>query len=204
MKKVLMMTLVVLTAGNAWAAEESLGGGFLVGGGFARDAGNFADELEDALGGGFNVEDDGASVGPDLYLGYAFSGASSVRVGYRQFGEQSGEVFTGGTRIGEYEVDADGLYFAADIMFPLADTVYLGGTLGLQNWDGESTTTTALGTSKSSSDGRDFFYGLRGKFLFNQGKGGIVAGYTFYSFEDEMGEELEYNSLSLGVEGYFR
>ena len=78
------------------------------------------------------------------------------------------------------------------------------GALGLQNWDGESITTTALGTSKSSSDGRDFFYGLRGKCLFNQGNGGIVAGYTFYSFEDEMGEELEYNSLNLGVEGYFR
>ena len=40
------------------------------------DTGNFADELEDVLGSGFNVEDDGASTGPDLYLGYAFSGAS--------------------------------------------------------------------------------------------------------------------------------
>ncbi len=100
--------------------------------------------------------------------GYAFSGASSFRIGYRQFGEQSGEVFTGGMKIGEYEVDADGLYLAADIMFPLADTVYLGA-LGLQNWDGESITTTALGTSKSSSDGRDFsmacvvnFFSIRG------------------------------------------
>ncbi|KZZ27621.1 hypothetical protein A3754_25775 [Alcanivorax sp. HI0083] len=67
-----MTLLVALATGNSWAVEDSLRGGFLVGGGFALDTGNFADELEDALGGGFNVEDDGASTGPDLYLGVCF------------------------------------------------------------------------------------------------------------------------------------
>ncbi len=49
-----------------------------------------------------------------------------------------------------------------------------------------------------------FFYGLRGKLLVNEGRGALVAGYSLYSFEDEYGEELEYNSLSIGFEGYFR
>ncbi len=203
MKKTLVVMLCSLAASGVWA-EESPSRGLMVGAGVGIDTGNFADELEDELGSGFNVDDDGANTGADLYVGFAFGGASSVRLGYRKFGEQAGEVSFGGAKIGEYEVDADGLYLAADLMFPVADAVYLGGTLGLQRWDGESTTRTASGTSRASSEGSDFFYGVRGKFLFNQGKAGVVAGYTLYRFEDERGDELEYDSISLGLEGYFR
>ena len=162
MKKTLIM-LAALAAGNVWAADQD--GAFLIGGGIAQDKGNYADELEDMLGSGFNVDDDGANLGSDLYVGYAFGGASSFRLGYRQFGDQSGDVFNSGIKIGEYEVEADGLYLAADLLFPVTDNLFLGGTLGLQNWDGKATARTALGTSSDSSDGRDFFYGVRGKFL---------------------------------------
>lgn len=202
MKKVVVLVSALLAAGNV--AAETQQGSFMLGGALGFDASNFADEIEDELGAGFDVEDDGSAIGPDIYLGYAFGGASSIRMGYRTFGEQSGEVSFGGASVGDYSVEVDGLYFAGDLMLPLSDTAFVGGTLGLQNWDGESTTRTAMGTLKGKSDGRDFFYGVRGKFLFNEKSTGLVVGYTLYSFEDEAGDELEYDSFSIGLEGYFR
>ena len=75
--------------------------------------------------------------------------------------------------------------------------------MGIQNWDGEVTARNPLSSIKSSSDGRDFFYGVRAKFLFNEKRGGVVIGYNRYSFEDENGDDLEYDSLQIGLEGYF-
>lgn len=214
MKKSLpaLMAVVATTFSvSGWAETNTPAtaqpGGFMLGAALGFDSGNFADELEDELaffGPGFEVDDDGAAVGTDLYLGYVFGGASSFRLGYRQFGEQSGDVTYFGAKTGDYSVEADGLYMAVDLMLPLNEKLFIGGTLGLQNWDGEVTARNAFESSSASSDGRDFFYGLRGKLLINEGKGAVVAGYSLYNFEDEYGEELEYNSLSIGFEGYFR
>lgn len=179
----------------------------MLGAALGFDSSNFAEELEDELdffGNGFNVDEDGAGIGTDLYLGYVFGGASSFRFGYRQFGEQSGDVTFNGIKTGDYTVEADGIYLAVDLMLPLNEKLFVGGTLGLQNWDGKVTARNASFSSSDSSDGRDFFYGLRGKALINQGKGAIVAGYSLYSFEDEYGAELEYDAFSIGFEGYFR
>ena len=204
MKKHLAVMAFSVLAGTAWG--ESNPAGFMIGGGVSFDTGNFGDQLEDeldAFGPGYSVEDDGASTGQDIYLGYAFGGASSLRLGYKRFGTQEGEARLNGVKTGDYEVDADGVYVAADLLFPLTETFFLGGTLGLQNWDGDVTARNPVSSMKASSDGRDFFYGVRAKFLFNEGRGGLVAGYNRYSFEDEAGDELEYDSLQIGLEGYF-
>lgn len=204
---VVMASWSVAAWGETTESKAPQQGGFMVGAALGFDSGNFADELEDELafyGNGYDVDEDGAEIGTDLYLGYVFGGASSFRLGYRKFGEQSGNVTLNGVKTGDYSVEADGLYLAVDLMLPLNDAIFVGGTLGLQNWDGEVTARNALFSASDSADGRDFFYGLRGKVLVNQGKGAVVAGYSLYSFEDEYGDELEYNSFSIGFEGYFR
>ncbi|MQX52413.1 outer membrane beta-barrel protein [Alcanivorax sediminis] len=211
--KILLPALIAAAtcAVNAWAETSApastQSGGFMLGAGLGFDSGNFSEELEDELafiGPGFDVDDDGADIGKDLYLGYVFGGASSFRFGYREFGEQSGDVTYFGNKTGDYVLEADGVYMAVDLLLPLNETLFVGGTLGLQNWDGKVTARNAFFSSTESTDGRDFFYGLRGKLLVNEGRGALVAGYSLYSFEDEYGEELEYNSLSIGFEGYFR
>lgn len=203
MQKTTVALLALLTSGHA-LAETATKGGFMIGANVTMDSSNYAEEVEDLLGSGFNAKDDGANPGADIYIGYAFGAASSIRLGHRQFGEQRGDVLFNGFTAVEYSVDAGGVYLATDLMLPVGERFALGATLGLQNWDGEVTAKSSMGTEKEDSDGRDFFYGLRGKFLFNEGKGGIVAGYTRYSFEDESDTELEYDSFSLGLEGYFR
>lgn len=195
-----LLIAAFLVASNA--AAEAQPGALMLGGSINVDRSDAADELEDALGAGFDVDDDGSAIGPDIYVGYAFAGASSVRLGYRKFGEQAGDVSFAGSRVGDYSVEADGIYFAGDLMLPVSDTFYVGATLGFQGWDGDISTRTTLGASKDSADGGDFFYGLRGKFLFNEKNTGLVLGYTRYSFEDETGEDLEYDSLSIGLEVY--
>lgn len=194
-----------------WAEDNapvaSQPGGFMLGASLGFDSGNFADELEDELaffGNGFSVDEDDSDVGTDLYLGFVFGGASSFRLGYRQFGDQSGDVLFSGIKTSEYTLEADGLYLAVDLMLPLNETFFVGGTLGLQDWESEFSVRSAVSSASDSLDGRDFFYGLRGKALINDGKAAIVAGYSLYSFEDEYGDELEYDSFSIGLEGYFR
>ncbi|MZR62856.1 outer membrane beta-barrel protein [Alcanivorax sp. DP30] len=208
MKRILVMGVAMLAAGNVFSAEEQRKGAFMVGAEFVKDKSNYGDELEDALlnrsGPGFSVDDEGAGTGTGFYLGYAFGAASSVRLGYRTFGNQDGEVFFSGVKASEYKVDADGAYLAVDLMYPINKTFSLGGTLGLQSWDGDISIKNTYGSYSDSSNGRDFFYGLRGKAKFNEDKAAFVVGYSLYSFEDEEGEELEYNSFSLGLEGYFR
>ncbi|MEQ3634832.1 outer membrane beta-barrel protein [Alcanivorax sp.] len=204
MKKCLAVMALGLLASSAWG--EAKPAGFMLGAGVSFDTSNFGDEIEDELdrtGPGYSVDDDGAATGQDIYLGYAFGGASSLRLGYKWFGTQEGEVHQYGVKTGEYEVDADGVYVAADLLFPLSETFFLGGTLGIQNWDGEVTARNPVSSTKSSSDGRDFFYGVRAKLLFNEKRGGVVIGYNRYSFEDESGDDLEYDSLQIGLEGYF-
>jgi hypothetical protein len=181
--------------------------GFMVGGGLSLDRGDFGEQLEDEfqafVSQDITTDDDGFDTGLDAYIGYAFGGASSLRFGYRKFGEQSGDINVSGLGFGGYSVEADGTYLAADLLFPLSENFYLGGTLGLQNWDGDITLSAPGVRDRLSEDGRDFFFGLRTKYLINEGRAALVASYNRYSFEVEGGDDLKYSSLQLGLEAYF-
>ena len=204
MKKVFVGVCLLGLASVSVAQKPS---GFMVGGGFALDRGDFGEQLEDEfqafVSPDITTDDDGFDTGLNAYLGYAFGGASSLRFGYRKFGEQSGDIKVSGMGLGSYGVEADGTYLAADLLFPLSENFYLGGTLGLQNWDGDIVLTGPGIREKFSEDGRDFFFGLRTKYLINEGRAALVGSYNRYSFEVEGGDDLEYNSFQLGLEAYF-
>lgn len=197
MKKVMMASALLVSAGLV-QAENAAEPGFLLGGALSLDSSNFADELDDDLSGlGFDVEDDtGLAVGVDVYGGLSFMEASSLRVGYRKFGQQVAEVSVVGVPgSATAELDADGMYAAMDLMFPVSDTFYVGGTLGLQKWDLDL---DVEGISESD-DGSDLFYGVRGKVLFSDHSGAVTMSLSRYSFELD-GADLDYTPISVGVE----
>jgi len=196
MKKIAMAGALMVAAGLVQA--EAAGPHFLLGGALSFDTSNFADELDDDLAGlGFDVEDDtGLAVGLDLHAGLGFMEASSFRVGYRRFGQQSAEVgIVGLPGTVTAELDADGMYAAVDLLFPLSDTFYLGGTLGMQDWEIDL---DVEGTG-DSEDGNDLFFGVMGKVLFNDRSGALTMSINRYTFELD-GSDLEYTPVAIGVE----
>lgn len=199
MKKIVMAGALLLSVGVV-QAEETAGPQFLLGGALSIDRSNFADELDDDLSGlGFDIDDDsGLALGLDLYAGLSFLEASSFRFGYRKFGQQSAEVgIIGLPGSATAELDADGLYAAVDLMFPVSESFYLGGTVGLQKWDLD----LDVEGMTESEDGSDLFYGVRGKVLFGDQSGAMTLSINRYSFELE-GSDLEYTPVSVGVEFY--
>ncbi len=147
------------------------------------------------VSGYITTDDDGFDTGLDAYIGYAFGGASSLRFGYRKFGEQSGDINVSGLGFGGYSVEADGTYLALLICcWPAtSENFYLGGTLGLQNWDGDITLIAPGVRDRLSEDGRDFFFGLRTKYLINEGarRSGTLA-ITVTVCEVEGRDDLKY------------
>ncbi|MED5388062.1 MAG: outer membrane beta-barrel protein [Pseudomonadota bacterium] len=204
MKKIFMGICLLGLTSAAMGQEPA---GFMVGGGVALDRGDFGDQLEDELqalvGPGVTTDDDGFDTGADVYIGFAFGAASSLRVGYRKFGDQTGDIDVSGFGFGKYSVEADGAYLAADLLFPLSEQFFIGGTLGVQNWDGDITLSAPGVRDRFSDDGRDVFFGLRSKYLINEGRAALVGNYNRYSFEVDGGDDLKYGSIQLGLEAYF-
>lgn len=166
---------------------------FILGGALSVDTSNFADDL---AGLGFDVDDDtGLAVGLDIHAGLGFMEASSFRVGYRKFGQQSAEVgVVGLPGTATAELDADGIYAALDLLFPVSDTFYLGA-LGLHDWEID----LDLEGYGDSEDGNDLFFGVIGKMLFQDQTGALTMSINRYSFELD-GSDLECTAISVGVE----
>ncbi|EKF74370.1 hypothetical protein A11A3_09225 [Alcanivorax hongdengensis A-11-3] len=201
MMKRTLLAASLLSLSAVSMADQKLG--LAIGGSLALDRSNFYDELEDELPSGVSLDEDSAAVGGDIYVGLAFGGASTLRLGYRKFGDQDADAISGGVKTGDVKMEADGTYLAADLLFPLNDSFYLGGTLGLQNWDGKVTASGVGGRATIKDDARDFFYGLRGKALLKDSNLALTFSYNRYDFDAEGGDDIKYDSISVGLEGYF-
>ncbi|MCH2557767.1 MAG: porin family protein [Alcanivorax sp.] len=198
MKKSLLLATTAALAFSPLAAQAE--SSFLVGGAIARDQSNADDFFEDAVSGVVDADSPDAEMGGDVYVGLAASEIFTFRFGYRKFGDAEADVLGG---IGEFEVEADGFYVAADAMFPLTPSFYLGGTLGIQNADITFRVRGPGGSDSMDDDARDFFYGLRAAWLLSE-QAGVTASYSRYAFEaDDVSEDLEYDSLAVGLEYRF-
>jgi hypothetical protein len=192
MKKSVLAASLLLLASGAQAENEVK---VVLGGAFSIDSSDVLDDLEDGSGPGISIEDSGIPLGLDIYAGLGFMEASTFRLGYRKFGQQSGDVEFYGFDAGTIELDTEGLYAAVDLMFPVSDTFFLGGTLGYQDWEAELDYEGA----RDKEDGNDLFYGLRGKWLLSGENGALTAGLNFYDF-GLPGNDLEYTSVAVGLE----
>ena len=192
MKKILTAMALLAAASGVHAEKTSA---FTVGGALSLDASDYIEKLDDDFGG--LDQDAPFGVGADVYAGFMFASASTVRVGYRVFGQQEAQFdyFSG-----DLEVDADGMYAALDLMMPLGDVFALGGTLGMQEWDAE----VSDGVVKLKDDGRDFFYGLRAKWKVAEA-GAVTASINRYKFDsdDELFRDIEYTAFAGGFEFFF-
>lgn len=198
MKKSLLLATTAALAFSPLAAQAE--SSFLVGGAIARDQSNADDFFEDAVSGVVDADSPDAEMGGDVYVGLAASEIFTFRFGYRKFGDGEADIQGG---IGKFEVEADGFYVAADAMFPLTPSFYLGGTLGIQNADITFRVRGPGGSDSMDDDARDFFYGLRAAWLLSE-QAGVTASYSRYAFEaDDVSEDLEYDSLAVGLEYRF-
>ena len=107
-------------------------------------------------------------------------------------------------------LDGDGLYLAGDLMWPVSDRFSVGATLGIQQIDADLEYQRPVVfpgggtfTSRASDDARDFFYGIRARWVMGE-TSSFVAFYNRYSFEiEDADDDLEYDSLGLGFEWRF-
>lgn len=197
MKKVFLLAAMFAASMSAHAEKES---GVVLGVALPIDTSDFIQELDDDLAGsGISLEEDSFPIGVDLYAGLNFAKASTVRVGYRKFGQQSADVEVMGFRQGSLEVDTDGLYAALDVMFPVTDMFYLGGTLGLQEWETE----VDIPGDRLKDDGKDVFFGVRAKWFLGWENGVITASIDRYDLDTDFEQDLEYVSFSGGLEFRF-
>ncbi|HCE40463.1 outer membrane beta-barrel protein [Alloalcanivorax sp. C16-2] len=175
--------------------------GFLVGAAVTRDQSNADDFLDDAVGGtSVRISSPDAEMGGDVYVGLAANEMFTFRFGYRKFGDAEADIEGG---IGKFEVEADGFYVAADAMFPVTPSFLVGGTLGIQNADITFRLRGPGGSDSMDDDARDFFYGVRAAWLLSE-QAGVTASYSRYAFEaDDVSEDLEYDSLAVGLEYRF-
>lgn len=199
MKKSLVLATTAALAFSPLAVQAD--SGFLVGVSLAHDQSNADDFLEDVtVGIPVNISSPDAEIGADLYVGLAASDIFTFRIGYRKFGDAEADINGG---IGKFEVEADGLYVAADAMFPLTPSFHVGGTLGIQNADITLRLRGPGGSDSLDDDARDFFYGLRAAWLLSE-QASLAASYTRYAFEaEDVSEDLEYDSFAVGLEYRF-
>ncbi|MDX1804092.1 MAG: hypothetical protein R3292_08420 [Alcanivorax sp.] len=198
----LALSLASLSMAGHAAGEPAR---FMLGGSLALEHSNFIDDVNDELAGtGLSLDDQGASVGSDVYAGVAVSGLSTLRLGYHRFGNQRGDISTGGLKVGDTELQGDGLYLAFDAMLPVSQQVFLGGTLGLQDWHGEATVAAGAVSEQIRDDARNVFLGVGGKVLLGGGGGAVTFGYTYYTFDEEnSNDSINYDSFHVGMEAYF-
>ena len=158
------------------------------------------DSNVDDLTGGGSAD---AAWGWDVYFGYAFNRYFTLRGGKRYFGEAESEVGSG-----KLSIDSDGFYVAGDLMWPVTDRFSIGATLGIQQVDVELEAKQRFFGGRSfshseSDDARDYFYGVRARWGLGESSS-LVAFYNQYSFEvDDSSDDLEYDSLGLGLEWRF-
>ncbi|MBM7334550.1 MAG: outer membrane beta-barrel protein [Alcanivorax sp.] len=198
MKKSLLLATTAALAFSPLAVQADTG--FLVGASVARDQSNADDFFEDAVNNVADADSADAEMGGDVYVGLAANEIFTFRFGYRKFGDAEADVLGG---IGKFEVETDGFYVAADAMFPLTPSFYVGGTLGIQDADITFRVRGPGGSDSMDDDARDFFYGLRAAWLLSE-QAGVTASYSRYAFEaDDVSEDLEYDSLAVGLEYRF-
>lgn len=179
---------------------------FVVGGAVSRDQSNFDDVLNGdstLASSSIRVQEPDAGTGTNLYVGVRFNPYITGRLGYRNFGDADSDVQVSGVDTGRVHVEADGVYVAVDGLYPFTDQFALGGTLGVQNWNGDLRVRGPGGTAHDSEDARDFFYGVRADFRMTK-TASLTASYDFYSFDVEgESEDVEYKALALGLEFAF-
>lgn len=198
MKKSLLLATTAALAFSPLAVQADTG--FLIGASVARDQSNADDFFEDAVNNVADADSADAEMGGDVYVGLAANEIFTFRFGYRKFGDAEADVLGG---IGKFEVETDGFYVAADAMFPLTPSFYVGGTLGIQDADITFRVRGPGGSDSMDDDARDFFYGLRAAWLLSE-QAGVTASYSRYAFEaDDVSEDLEYDSLAVGLEYRF-
>ncbi|MCU5787901.1 porin family protein [Alloalcanivorax marinus] len=198
MKKSLLLATTAALAFSPLAVQADTG--FLIGASVARDQSNADDFFEDAVNNVADADSADADMGGDVYVGLAANEIFTFRFGYRKFGDAEADVLGG---IGKFEVETDGFYVAADAMFPLTPSFYVGGTLGIQDADITFRVRGPGGSDSMDDDARDFFYGLRAAWLLSE-QAGVTASYSRYAFEaDDVSEDLEYDSLAVGLEYRF-
>lgn len=191
------LVLMPLTA-SAATDSATASSTFLVGASLTRDQSN----LDDAIGTpppGFSVSSPDAEWGHNLYVGLNVNEYLTLRLGQRRFGDAELGISTlGGS--GKIEMEADGFYFAVDLLYPFNDVFALGATLGNQGIDA----TFKSGGVSASDDARDFFYGVRARFQLGE-HGAAVAAYERYRFGvDASGtDDIEFDTLALGLEYSF-
>lgn len=198
MKKSLLLATTAALAFSPLAvqvasADES---GVIIGVSGVRDDSN----LDELVEGGSSD----AAWGWDIYVGYALNRYVTLRGGQRFFGEAEVKG-VGGQKL---SIDADGLYLATDVMWPVSDSFSVGATLGIQDihakfeyarrYAGLVNTVPA----RDSDDARDFFYGVRARWVLGESSS-FLAFYNRYSFGVESSDDLEYDSLGLGLEWRF-
>ena len=188
----LMLTPIAAQA----AAADGSGGVF--GLGASRDQSNIGDFIEKE--GGPPMDSADAAWGADLYLGYAFHRYVTLRFGQRFLGGGEADSSSGATTV---KVDGDGIYFAADLMWPVTDGFAIGGTFGNQSIDADVEVDQGRFSTTVTEDARDFYYGLRARWAMGE-TASFIASYNLYSFEvDDASEDLEFDSLGLGFEWRF-
>jgi hypothetical protein len=176
----LATTSLALSPLNALAADD--GSGLVFGVGVGYDQSNLDDFIEGT--GGPSASSPDAELGTDIYIGFAANQSLTVRFGHRRFGDAESEVFNG---LADVDLEADGFYAAVDLLFPVTDRFFVGGTLGNQGIDAA----------------RNFYYGARAKWLLGESSA-LTAAYNLYSFEvDDAGEDIEYDTLAVGLEWRF-
>ena len=188
----LATTSLALSPLSALAAGD--GSGMVFGVGVGYDQSNLDDFIEGT--GGPSASSPDTELGTDIYIGFAASQSLTVRFGHRRFGDAESEVFNG---LAEVDLEADGFYAAVDLLFPVTDRFFVGGTLGSQGIDAE----LSAGGSSVDDDARDFYYGARAKWLLGESSA-LTAAYNLYSFEvDDASEDIEYDTLAVGLEWRF-
>jgi hypothetical protein len=193
-KYVLLLAATSLTLSPLTALAANDGGGVVFGAGVGYDQSNLDDFIEDI--GGPSASSPDAELGTDIYVGFAANQSVTVRFGHRRFGDAESEIFGG---LADVDLEADGFYAAVDLLFPVTDRFFLGGTLGNQGIDAE----LSVGGNSIDDDARNFYYGARAKWLLGESSA-LTAAYNLYSFEvDDAGEDIEYNTLAVGLEWRF-
>lgn len=184
------------------AAQAADGSGGVFGLGASRDQSNIGEFIEKE--GGPPMESADSAWGANLYVGYAFNRYVTLRFGQRFLGGGEADSSSGASTV---KIDGDGIYLAADLMWPVTDRFAIGGTFGNQSIDADIEVEQSGffgSTSRTvSEDARDFYYGVRARWTLGE-TASFIASYNLYSFEvDDASEDIEFDSLGLGFEWRF-
>lgn len=184
------------------AAQAADGSGGVFGLGASRDQSNIGEFIEKE--GGPSMESADSAWGANLYVGYAFNRYVTLRFGQRFLGGGEADSSSGASTV---KIDGDGIYLAADLMWPVTDRFAIGGTFGNQSIDAdievEQSGFFGSASRTVSEEARDFYYGVRARWTLGE-TASLIASYNLYSFEvDDASEDIEFDSLGLGFEWRF-